>query len=285
MSITLDPGTSGAPVFNSSYEVVALNMGEVVVNDHPLAATNFGLTISQAIHALSPDADTIKNVSYAASCGAQLGSPRVGTSLTASSSLGLGAITQRFVAPSGYSIVAARDPTSTATGTSKLTVRYDTGHFSADRSSYELPIRVVSIETDRRRRNTQLGPIVSAVIASLLPVAQSNLPIVPVNGPSPVIESTSIAQIYDDHYSLDPTVQTYNETIPALPGYIFSRVRQIRTLTAKNSPSNGVNVIFSPDNRNLLVTYSLKSGYVFDWSGGELDAVIDSELVPDPSVQ
>lgn len=270
VQIPINPGNSGAPLFNELGMVFGIAIGERTVAGQRMQLSGLAVPMAKAISTLGEVAKPLIGLSYDPDCMKPL-NPKINTALTeqiyierdgGGAILGtfptLGRGTVRSKIPDGYRVIQ--------TGA----VTFD-GHVASGNAQVSDNGRVVTIDgSDVGFSSHTLNTTVPVVLEQ---VVDKDIAIYAQNRIFP------FSKTLDDH-GFVLTTKEFNDKISAPDGFLFKKVMKVEYESLNNSPSNGLKVSVVPDGSALTVNYTLQSGPAHDQWRGWVDALITATVVP-----
>jgi hypothetical protein len=286
LSPPLDPGTSGAPIFNSVGRVIAINLGLAQINDSSVQY-DLGVAIPEAIAATKPEGPSLEGLSHVPRCATPLGPPpelRRLTAVAKSVRLVPGqSFIQEFAAPDGYEIIDAYRIQSFATRGSLTPSSPVDIRPTDDGRKLEVPVVILGYKAPTNPKKGAMPPvdIDSSIDVHIVPRGRN--PIHVTTDPTAEIVSITFNRNQDEHNFLSTTFQHQEDISVAKAGYRFGRIRAVWQISHTYSPSNGICVRPNSDAKRLTVFYALESSAQLSFSeySGSVSAMIDVALIPD----
>jgi serine protease Do len=269
VQIPINPGNSGAPLFNELGMVFGIAIGERTVAGQRMQLSGLAVPMAKAISTLGEDAKPLIGLSYDPDCQKSL-NPKITT-----------AFNDQITIYRDYLGLWGSDPIlGHGTAKSKVPEGYrvvQTGEVEFDGNDIEGDVHV----SDDGRLITISGSDVgvdSHTVKTTVPVvleqvANKNSATNSQNRTFP------FSRTLDDH-GFDVTTKDFTDKIAAPEGFLFKKVMKIEYESLNHSPSNGLNVSVDSGGAALTVNYTLQSGPAYDRWRGWVDAFITATVVP-----
>lgn len=273
MSAPINPGDSGAPVFNDGDFVIGIALGGPSDEGARQEGRTLALPIGFALDAVAPELDGLRSTNYAKDCGDIPAARPIARTLAAQSwNASAGTGSAELLAPAGLRFAKVMAESGLAR------IQDQTNPLPFNKPIIETPVSggQVTISPDGTRARIQFsGPALSrgpllgfTVPVDLKPVSQ------PETGR---IQSFHISRLQAIRAPFGPTRRAYQDVFPAPDGFVFEEVVRFTEISRNHVPVLEKPVI-SSDGRSVIVRYEVESGPLYDQWRGWLDATLGMKL-------
>lgn len=271
MSTPINPGDSGAPVFNDADFVIGIALGGPSEQGARQEGRTFALPIRYALDAVAPELDAARAMNYANDCHAVPATRPTQTSLAAQEVRGGGSTslgTAQLLAPKGFRFVAVlaakgvalmQDQRLPFTPKVSVAVPSDNVRLSNDGAS-------ATVEFDSAQLRN--GPLLNYIVpVELQPSAPPD---------SGRIQAFHLSRLQDAH-EVNVTRRSYTDVFEAPSGFVFEEVLRFTEISRNHVPMLAPPQI-SEDRRSVTIRYAIESGPFYDRWRGWLDATVGMKL-------
>lgn len=277
VQIPINPGNSGAPLFNEMGMVFGIAIGERTVAGQRMQLSGLAVPMAKAISTLGEDAKPLIGLSYDPDCLKPL-NPKITTALKEQihiqrqgpvqwgtgpfgnvieiPTVGRGSVQSKV--PEGYRVVQTGDVKFDGYGISGEVRVSDNGRL--------LTIGGSDMGVATHTVNTTVPVVLEQVVNKEIASYSQN-------------RTFPFSRTLDDH-GFDVTTKDFSDKIPAPEGFLFKKVMKVDYESLNHSPSNGLKVSVVSDGSALTVNYTLQSGPAYDRWRGWVDAFITATVVP-----
>jgi serine protease Do len=269
VQIPINPGNSGAPLFNELGMVFGIAIGERTIAGQRMQLSGLAVPMAKVISTLGEDAKPLIGLSYDPDClkplnpkitaaiNEQIIFQRVGVGLSGGiASVGYGSVQSRV--PDGYRVIQ--------TGAVEFDDQDVHGDVQVSDNGRLLTIGGADVGVGKRTVNTTLPVVLEQVVTREIATVSQN-------------RTFPFSRTLDAH-GFDVTTKDFSDKIAAPEGFLFKKVMKIEYESLNHSPSNGLNVSVDSDGTALTVNYILQSGPAYDRWRGWVDAFITATVVP-----
>ncbi|BAV74887.1 hypothetical protein PCAU_2678 [Pseudomonas chlororaphis subsp. aurantiaca] len=270
VQIPINPGNSGAPLFNELGMVFGIAIGERTVAGQRMQLSGLAVPMAKAITTLGDEARQLMGLSYDPDCQKPL-NPKISTALndkilierpsggvllgTAPPTVGRGYVKSKV--PDGYRVIH--------TGDVDFGGQQVNGSVQVSNSGRFITIGGEDIGIGSRTVNARLPVVLEQVVNKEITILSQN-------------RIFPFSRTLDDHGFI-VTTKEFNDKISAPEGFRFEKVTKVEYQSLNHSPSNGLKVSVAADGAALMLNYTLQSGPAFDQWRGWVDALITASVV------
>ncbi|WP_397453230.1 serine protease [Pseudomonas sp. NA-150] len=277
VQIPINPGNSGAPLFNEMGMVFGIAIGERTVAGERMQLSGVAVPIAKAISTLGDEAKPLIGISYDPDCQKTL-TPRITSAITEQVFIQRDAPdTSKFGGIFGGGFNTPRPGRGSTI--SKVPNGYKvvgTGQIKFDNAAIN---GNASVSNDGRLLTiggADIG-VASYTVNSTVPVFLEQIGDIE-KAPEAQNRTFPLSRTLDDH-GLTVTTKEFSDKIPAPDGFLFKKIVKVDYESLNNSPSKGIEVHVLEDGSALAINYTLQSGPIYDRWRGWIDALITTIVI------